>query len=305
MENPFLIRHYVPEQDLSSLSQMLTEIESIDHDGEETSEEYLRSMNEWTNFDPDQNVWVSELDGKFVGYGQVLPKNDSISSIYVVVHPSQRRKGLGSRLLELVLTRAREANSKAVLAYTNGRNTASIDFLDHHGFDAAGTSGVMTAPASELPQAELPPGFSLRRYSELGDPQIVVRALNECYRDMVGHHQNVTSADRFINYYGEEGIHLLFDESQSLIGVCAAKPQGKTDERSISDLLDAPGIVKEHRHTGLQKFLALAVMNWLREKGTYPIALEYWGDDEKTLNLYRDLGFELIQQQITYHKELR
>lgn len=305
METSFTICHYVPGQDLASLSLMLTEIESIDRDGEETSEEYLRSMNEWTNFDPDQNVWVSELDGKFVGYGQVLPKNDSISSIYVVVHPSQRRKGLGSRLLELVLTRAREANSKAVLAYANGRNAASVDFLDHHGFDVAGTSGVMIAPVSELPQAELPPGVSLRRYSELGDPQIVVRALNECYNDMVGHHQDVTSAGRFISYYGEEGIHLLFDESQSLIGVCAAKPQGKTDESAISDLLDAPGIVKEHRHMGFQKFLALAVMHWLREKGKYPITLEYWGDDERALNLYRELGFELVQQQITYRKELQ
>jgi mycothiol synthase len=304
METSFTIRHYVPEKDISHLSQMLTEIESMDRDGEDTSEEYLRSMNEWTNFDPDQNVWVGELDVNFVGYGQVLPKNDGISSIYVVVHHTQRRKGLGSRLLELVLNRAREANSKAVLAYANGRNRASVAFLHRHGFDAAGTSGVMVAQIRELPRVELPPGFSLRRYSELGDPQIVVRALNECYRDMVGHHQNVTSADRFISYYGEEGIHLLFDKNDSLIGICAAKPQGKSDERGVSDLLDAPGIVREHRHAGFQKPLALAVMSWLREKGTYPVTLEYWGDDERSLNLYRDLGFELVQQQITYRREL-
>ncbi len=36
----FLIRHYVPETDLSPLARMLTEIELIDRDGEETSEEY-------------------------------------------------------------------------------------------------------------------------------------------------------------------------------------------------------------------------------------------------------------------------
>ena len=98
MEHSFTIRHYVLEQDVSALSRMLTEIESIDRDGEETSEEYLRSMTEWPNFDPDQNVWIAESNDKFVGYGQALPKDDRACSIYVVVHPTHRRKGLGSKM---------------------------------------------------------------------------------------------------------------------------------------------------------------------------------------------------------------
>jgi mycothiol synthase len=301
----FVIRHYVPEQDIATLSRLLTEIESIDHDGENTSEEYLRSMQEWQNFDPDKNVWVAEADGTLVGFGQVLPRNDSPSSIYAVVHPAHRRRGLGTRLLGLILSRASEAGSKGVLAYPSGRNTASNAFLKHHGFTVTGTSGVMVAPVTALPAARLPDGCSLRRQAELGNPQWVLRALNECYKEMAGHHQNVISADRFIHYYGDEGIHLLFDENNSLIGICAAKPEGKTDERGLSDLLDAPGIVKEHRHKGFQRFVTLAVMNWLREKGTRPITLEYWGDDEATLDIYRDLGFELILQQVMYRRELQ
>jgi len=304
MENPFTIRHYVPEQDLSELSRLLTEIESIDHDGEETSEEYLHSMNEWPNFDPDQNVWVAESDGHFVGYGQIVPRPGSHSSIYVVVHPKRRRERLGSKLLSLALSRARETQSKNILVYANGHNTASNVFLKHHGFEVAGTSGAMVAPVAHLPQADIPPGFSLRRYSELGNPQLVVQALSTCYKGMVGHNQNVTSADRYLSYRGEEGIHLLFDERETLIGVCSGKPQGKTDERGVSDLLDAPGFIKEYRHQGLQRFLTLAVMNWLRASGSHPITLEYWGDDEDAIGIYLDLGFELVNQQITYHKEL-
>ena len=305
MSAQFIVRHYVPEKDLSALSQMLTEIESIDRDGEETSEEYLRSMNEWSNFDPAQNVWVAESDGKLVGYGQILPRAKNYSSIYIVVQPSQRRKGLGSTLLSLALNRARETESNSFLVYATRHNVGSNAFLKHHGFDVAGTSGVMVAPVSDLPGAEIPLGYSLRRYPELSDPQIVVQALDQCYKDMVGHNQNVTSADRYMNYYGQDGIHLLFDENDALIGVCAGKPQGKTDERGVSDLLDAPGLVKEYRHRGFQRFLTLAVMNWLRERGNYPIALEYWGDEEDAIEIYRNLGFELISQQITYRKELQ
>ena len=45
-------------------------------------------------------------------------------------------------------------------------------------------------------------------------------------------------------------------------------------------------------------------MYWLREKDARPITLEYWGDDEKAIEIYRDLGFEMVNQQITYRKEL-
>jgi mycothiol synthase len=304
MENVFTIRHYVPEQDLPALARMLTEIESIDRDGEDTSEEYLRSMSEWPNFDPTQNVWVAEVYGQLIGFGQVLPRADTVSSIYAVVHPSRRRKGLGSQLLERMLARAREAGSAAIIAYPNGKNAASGAFLKHHGFEVAGTSGAMVAPATELPDAQIPPGYSLRRYPELGNPQIVVQALNECYRDMIGHHQNVTSADRYMNYYGEDGIHLLFDQNETLIGICAAKPEGKTSENGVSDLLDAPGLIKAYRQQGYQRFLVLSVIHWLRGQGTRPITLEYWGDGEDAIEIYRDLGFEMAHQQIMYRKEL-
>ncbi|RPI47746.1 MAG: GNAT family N-acetyltransferase [Chloroflexi bacterium] len=258
MPDLFTIRHYVPEQDLSALSHMLTEIESIDRDGEETSEEYLRSMTEWPNFDSDHNVWLAELNGKLIGYGQILPRLASDSSIYVVVHPDERRRGLGSKLLELVLSRANETESKKILVYANAHNVASNAFLKHHGFEVVGTSGVMFAPAADLSQAEIPSGYLIRRYPELGNPAILIQALDQCYKNMVGHNQNVTSADRYMNYYGQEGIHLLFDENEALIGICAGKPQGKTDEHGVSGLLDAPGLIKEYRHQGFQRFLTLA-----------------------------------------------
>jgi mycothiol synthase len=294
----FKIRHYNPKADLSFLSRMLTEIESIDHDGEETTEEFLRSMIEWQNFDPDQNVWVAESDGNFVGYGQVLPRSDNPSTIYVVAHPDYRRKGLGSQLLALALSRIHATHSRNILIYATGHNAASNAFLKHHGFEIAGTSGVMIAPLNILPNNELPAGYTVRRYPELGEPHIVVQALDQCYKDMVGHHQNVTNADRFINYYGSEGIHLLFNENGTLIGICAAKPEGKINERGSEtpDLLDAPGLIKEYRHQGIQRPLTLAVMNWLRQKGARPITLEYWGDDENAIAIYRNLGFKVTAQ---------
>lgn len=300
------IRHYNPETDLSTLARLLAEIESIDRDGEETSEEFLQSMKDWPNFDPDKNVWVAELDGALVGYAQILPKSDKIGSIYAVVHPDQRRNGLGSRFMKLILARAQEEQSKKIILDINGHNTASVVFLERNGFEVTGTSGEMVAPVAGLLPVELPPGYSIQRFRDMEnpDPAIVVRGLNQCYKDQVGHHQHVTSPERYINYYGDRGIHLLFDETGSLLGICAAKPEGRTNADMVSDLLDAPGVVKEFRQSGYQRCLALAVMRWLREQGTRPITLEYWGDDQKAVAIYRELGFELVNEHLTYQKEL-
>jgi ribosomal protein S18 acetylase RimI-like enzyme len=51
--------------------------------------------------------------------------------------------------------------------------------------------------------------------------------------------------------------------------------------------------------------MVLAGIQHLRKKGTRPITLEFWGDNENALNIYRALGFEMVNQYIAYHKGLK
>jgi mycothiol synthase len=302
MEDSFTIRHYDPENDLSNLSRLLTEIESIDRDGEDTSEEYLRASLAWPNYRPAQDVWVAELEGKLVGYTVALQQTSENCTIYVVVQPSYRRKGLGSQLLALTLNRAHEVGSKHVLVYANEHNRASNLFLVNHKFQAVGSSGSLKleSEAQTLP-AEFPEGFTLK-----------LKALNECYLGMWGHQHNDNPTEeerespRFLHYYDADDILLLFDEKQSIFGICSLKSQGKREANGeLSDLLDAPGIIEKYREQGYQRSLVLAGIEHLRKKGNRPITLEFWGDNENALNIYRSLGFEMVHRYIAYHKELR
>lgn len=308
----FSIRHYVPETDLTPLVRLLTEIESIDRDGEDTSEEYLRSMLEWKNYRPAQDVWVAEKDGVLVGYAAVFEQPSQKCTLYAVVHPSQRRKELGSQLLELTLARARGIGSKNILIYANEHNSAPNLFLKHHGFVSVGSSGSMKAQVSlEIPPFEFPTGFTLKRYSEVDDTSILLSALNNCYLDMWGHqHNDKPTAEeirspRFLHYYEADDILLLFDSSNTVSGICSIKPEGKKEANgSATDLIDAPGVIKEYREQGYQRQLVLAGIQHLRKKDTNAITLEFYGDDENVLNIYRDLGFEMVNLFIAYHKEL-
>ena len=312
MPDPFTIRHYFPEKDLSELSRLLTEIESIDRDGEDTSEEYLRASLAWPNYRPDQDVWVAEGEGKLVGYAVALEQPSQHCTVYVVVHPSQRRKGLGGQLLALMLNRARALSSKHILVYANERNKGSDLFLKYHKFQQVGSSGSLKLNTeTEMPSAEFPKGFTLKKYSEVNDPLILLKALNVCYQGMWGHQHNDNPSEEerkspsFLHYYDGADIFLLFDEKDSIFGICSLKSQGKREGNGeLSDLLDGPGIIQEYREQGYQRPLVLAGIQRLREKGTRPITLEFWGDNENALNIYRTLGFEMVNRYNAYHKEL-
>lgn len=308
----FSIRYYVPEKDLAPLSKLLTEIELVDCDGEDTSEEYLRASLELPNYRPAQDVWVAEVEGKLIGYGVAFERPSRQCTLYVVVHPSQRRKGLGSQLLELTLTRAHELGSRNMLVNANEHNRASNLFLTYHNFKQVGSSGSMKlrAEVENLP-VEFPEGFSLKRYSEVNDPLLLLRALNECYLGMWGHGHNDNPTEeerkspRFLQYYDVDDILLLFDEKSSLFGICSLKSQGKQEGNGeLSDLLDGPGIIQEYREQGCQRPFILAGIQHLRRKGLHPITLVFWGDNENALEIYRSLGFEMVHRYIAYHKEL-
>jgi mycothiol synthase len=312
MENSFTIRHYIPEQDLSALARMLTEIESIDRDGEDTSEEYLRASLAWPNYRPEQDVWVAETEGKLIGYGVAFEQPSQNCTIYVVVHPSYRRKGLGSQLLELTLNRALDIGSRNILVYANEHNNASNQFLIAHNFQPVGSSGSLKLEAdAETSPAEFPKGFTLKRYSEVSDPLVLLQALDDCYLEMWGHQHNNNRSEeerkspRFLQYYDANDILLLFDQTNSIFGICSLKPQGKRQgSGEISDLLDGPGIVQPYREQGYQRQMVLAGIEHLRKKGTHPITLEFWGDNENALDIYRSLGFEMVNRFVAYHKEL-
>lgn len=308
----FLIRHYEPEKDLVPLSKLLTEIESMDHDGEDTSEEALRTALTWPNYRPSQDVWVAELDGQLVGYAVSLEQPSQRSTVYAVVHPTHRRKGLGTQFLNLITARAGALDSNNMLIYANERNVASVQFLNKHNIQRVGSSGVMkSAGTMDIPAFEFPIGFTLKQYAEVNEPRILLQALNVCYLDMWGHQHNEHPSEeelkspRFLQYYNAEDILLLFDAHNSITGIISLKSEArKDDDGKFMDLIDAPGVIKAYREQGLQRQLVLAGIQHLHQKGTRPLILEFWGEDESVLNIYRELGFEMTNHYLAFNKEL-
>ena len=167
--------------------------------------------------------------------------------------------------------------------------------------------------SSKISAFDLLAGFQIKKYSDVNEPRILLSALNHCYLDMWGHQHNDNPSEeelrspRFLKYYAADDILLLFDPQNTACGICSLKPEGKKDaDGAISDLLDAPGVLKAYREQGYQRQLVLAGIQHLRQKDSrlHPITLEFWGESESALNIYKELGFEMFNHLLTYHKEI-
>jgi mycothiol synthase len=315
-ERSFVFRHYVPATDLAHLSALLTTVEAHDQDGEDTSETALREQLTWPQHAPEHDCWVSEAPGssqELIGYGSVFAQTPLRSTLWVAVHPAWRRQGLGSVLLTKALERARETGAKQVTVYANAHNPAATAFLPRHGFWRVGSSWVLRAPPDlVLEAAQWPAGYMVRSYAEVQQLSTLLEVLNRSYADKWGHAENsqtTTEAKVLPRLASADpgGIFLAIAPSGSVAGFCRAipaRPPQEPADSNLTDEVEQPGVVPEHRHQQLYRPLVLTALHWLRAQGHHAVLLQSWGDDEQTIASYQDAGLIVLQRWLAYRYDL-
>jgi mycothiol synthase len=316
LERQYVFRHYAPSEDLPHLSDLLTAVEAHDQDGEDPSEAALRGQLAWPHYDPEQDCWVIAAPGsshELIGYSSVFAQTPMRSTLSVAIHPAWRRRGLGRALLTKALERARETGARRVTVYANAHNTAAIAFLSRQGFWLVGSSWVLRAPADlVLEEAQWPHGYTLRSYAEVQQFSTLMEVINRSYADAWGHAENdqATTEAHVVEWLASAdpgGIFLAFAPEGSIAGFCRAIPALLPQEPADSDLTDEveqPGVVPEHRHQGLYLPLVLTALHWLHSQGRHAVMLQSWGDDEQTIASYQEIGWILMQRWLAYRCDL-
>lgn len=78
---------------------------------------------------------VGEVDGHLVAMGAYVPEDDATAEITRMrVHPALQGRGYGSRLLEALERRAREAGYRAFVLDTLARQVAAQHLYESHGY---------------------------------------------------------------------------------------------------------------------------------------------------------------------------
>ena len=304
----FNIRPYEPDEDLTALHQLLTAVEDHDQDGEDVSEEFLRQQLTWRNYNPRLDSFVAEQANStkgLVGFASIAGRTGTRCTTYAAVHPDWRRQGLGTRLLNQALARAKESGSDNFIVYANDHNNTANTFLEQRDYQPVGASWILHAPAdTNFAEPVYPEGFSVLNYVQCEQPNVLANILNRGYGDMWGHGQNETPTtiegltEIIPQYWQPEHIFLLFAPDGDVAGVCLGKPNEN------EHILEGSGIAPEYRHLELQRPLTLTLAHHLQAITPYPIQLLSYGDDKATIDIYQQIGFHLNAHYIAYQGKL-
>ena len=309
IEAQYSFRHFDPNTDVPRLAQLLTEIEAVDHAGEDISIETLQAQMTLPGHDPVQDRWVvtaPDNDEQLLAVGITwkVPENKH-ADIYVGVHPARRKQGIGNALLQRVVARAQTLQAQDILASADSQNQDAIDFLRKRAFAPVAAYTVLRLTSNKaIPQPVWPMGYTIRKYNPANDFSLLLDMYNRAFQGLWGHWEHVTAEDLrgFMKEWNSEGIFLLFTQEGEVVGTCRGEINVQLSERRGKRMgyLDSPGVVPEQRANNLYLPLLLQAANWVRSQELVDIEIESYGDDPNVLAQYQGVGFEKIQRQGIY-----
>jgi GNAT superfamily N-acetyltransferase len=175
--------------------------QSIDADGFErvvTLSDVINTYTYLSNFDPEKDLRIVEVEGVVVGYVRVN-WNETIEGYLVYRHianllPEWRQKGIGTAMIRWAFARANDAllrvpeNARvSINAYTIGSHKPSKRLLEDNGMKLFRHSWMMIINLEdEIPEPQWPDGIILRPYDHEKHAEEVYSADYEAFQDHFG-----------------------------------------------------------------------------------------------------------------------
>ncbi len=304
--------------DALALNDLLAAAEAVDQVDEHYSVEDV--LEELANpmIDPARDWLVVERGGHVVGHSRLLPRapyDGRLSlSIDGVVHPEHRRTGIGSRVIPLMVARARDHAAERGLVPVVTAGAISTDsgldtVLRANRFEAQRWSFVMAADLRAATGTEEPPvpdGYTLSTWDGV-DPEELRAAHNVAF---VGHYgftpwgeemwQQWVSGNR--NF--RPGLSLVLRDSTG--DVAAYVQTNEFDAfREATGSRDAfvakVGTAPAHRRRGLASLLLRIALNRFRQAGFDRASLEVDSENATgALAIYERAGFRTLLRWTSY-----
>jgi mycothiol synthase len=316
-------------KDLPALVALINDSDAVDRlERFTTLDDMGREMAD-PNYYPDTDCFLAWHDApspaggkRLVGYADLFfRKGDEHSTFYTwgIVHPEWRRRGLGTRLMEAVIRRARERLSEVahgpVYFQGNGydRETDRRALFASLGMEPVRYFVNMARPLNgNLPLVELPAGYRLRRYDPERDIETVWRVINTAFRDHWGAAD--VPFEEFVEFrikvphFRPELVVVAEDEtSGEMAGVCFNKidPEWIAYTGRKEGYVGTLAVLRDARRRGLGTALLAETMHLLRREGMEGVHLH--ADAENVtgaVRIYERLGFAIRKNSVAYRKVL-
>jgi mycothiol synthase len=270
---------------------------------------------DWTTIDPARDAWlVLSPEGALAGYATCF--NQGSGKIFGdgYAHPTQHGRGIGTALIRLCESRAREMvatapeGARVSIGFgANGLNEDASALFTHEGYTPVRNFYRMRIDMAEAPPAPVwPAGVSLRTLATgegaAADQRAVFDTVEEAFADHWGH------VPRQFDEWNERTRREDFDPTLWFI----AEEDGQIAGFSLCRLsgeqgwLNTLGVRRPWRQRGLGMALLLHTFGEFYRRGMPTVVL---GVDAQNLTgalrLYERAGMHVSMRFTTYEKELR
>jgi ribosomal protein S18 acetylase RimI-like enzyme len=212
---------------------------------------------------------LADAGGEVIGYAGVTADDDA--EVCGMVHPSWRRRGVGTALLGGVRGAARRLGRESILVICEEAGHAGLEWMRAIGATLESTERRMVLRLTS------PPGMALTAEARLdmrpvtqADHQAIVQVLGEDYIDR--------------------------PEERRFVAVEGGKVVGTLRLTETTQRTMIYGFVIEERQRGrrLGTRLLAAVIEQLRDEGIADVGLEVDPENTRAVRLYERFGFETV-----------
>ncbi|MBM2842718.1 MAG: hypothetical protein HW404_555 [Anaerolineales bacterium] len=284
--------------------------------------------------DPARDVLIAEVEGRVVAYGWIShrletsgdsaerlvgdsaerPVGDEIHSHRGYVHPSWRRFGLGSAMLQQAWRRAAErtvspapSSTRLLQTFALGTETGANALAQRFGYAAVRYAFKMRRDlALPIPERPLPAGIEIRPVRP-EDWRPIWEAQRDAFADHWGYAPWPEEAyQRFLRFpHYDPSLWRIAWDSDQVVGTVLNyinEEENRVYDRRRGYTEDI-AVRRPWRRRGLAGALIARSLETLRERGMDEAALGVDAENRTgALRLYEQLGYTVIQQWTVYRR---
>ena len=253
--------------------------------------------------DPTENCLVLEQGGEIKGLALVFREFlIGRSIIEVMTAPELAGSPDESELVRRAVARA-EAEKLTVAHVCVMPESGRGKVLEQLGFTQVRTYLDMLWDQDQLPDLELPQGYSVRSFHK-GDTPLLTRVQNDAFTGSWGFCPNTEEQIDYRTHMpntSHAGIVFLF-EGDNPAGYCwTGLVPG---DKGVRGMIGMIGVVPDYRGKGVSRHILHAGMKHLRSIGLAQIGLEVDGNNDPAVGLYKSVGFKTMGERHWFERVL-
>jgi mycothiol synthase len=299
------IRNYRPE-DLEAYVDLFIGAPTPDKSGKAASTRWIKEQLGKPDREPERDLFLAEEEGALVGYVNILGSVESGRFILEGhVHPSDRRRGIGTMLLKKAIAHSRELGATVIQIPLLDEMTSGRLLAEREGFSVVRVYWHMEIEG-EVAEAPFPPRFGCRHFMP-GDEETLANIHNRVFGASWGFRPYSAADVRYrvqMSCRRPEGIFLA-THGDAVVGYCWTRiEEGYGSREAVSGTVWLLGVDSPYRRRGLGRALLTTAVNYLMGLGITTVGLTIDSRNLPAMAMYEGLGFRRREAVLWCEKRL-